>query len=121
MASFYGNRTLRERITEAERKQCRSTRNEEKSRDVPDSSEHEAKKPKKVDERGAKFDSQGVHKETGLNLCDCMRVSCDGCFFLCLKCSSPKCGHKCRGNRRWIYEKMEVEGTSFSMQSPYKK
>ncbi|CAL1286377.1 unnamed protein product [Larinioides sclopetarius] len=44
MSSSYGNMTLRERITEVERKQRRSSRNEERSQDSIDSNDQDGKK-----------------------------------------------------------------------------
>lgn len=48
---------------------------------------------------------------TGKNICDCLQEECVGCHFPCPKCRSPKCGAECRNNRKWYYEKVEVEGT----------
>ena len=42
------------------------------------------------------FDSKGKKK---IDLCDCIRVGCPGCFFPCKKCSSNKCGPICRNSR----------------------
>ncbi|CAL1286376.1 unnamed protein product [Larinioides sclopetarius] len=109
MSSSYGNMTLRERITEVERKQRRSSRNEERSQDSIDSNDQDGKKTKKIDRRGAKYDSQGIHRETQKDLCDCLIDDCPGCFMPCPKCSSNKCGHECRRNRRWVYEMVEIE------------
>ena len=36
--------------------------------------------------------------------CDCLDETCDGCYFSCRKCNSPKCGHTCRRGRQWNYE-----------------
>lgn len=44
--------------------------------------------------------------------CDCNDEECVGCFWPCDKCSSEKCGHKCRVNRQWKYEKWERQGRS---------
>ncbi|GIY42477.1 ARF7EP_C domain-containing protein [Caerostris darwini] len=55
----------------------------------------------------SKFDVKGIHRETGLDLCDCLYTDCPGCFMPCPKCSSWKCGHECRQHRRWVYEKIE--------------
>ncbi|GBN12770.1 hypothetical protein AVEN_237647-1 [Araneus ventricosus] len=121
MASSYGNMTLRERVTEVDRKQRRRNRNEERSEDGFESPDQESKKPKKKDGRGSKYDSQGIHKASKQDLCDCMIVDCPGCFMPCKKCSSTKCGHECRRNRRWVYENIQIEGTSINIQNQFKK
>lgn len=48
---------------------------------------------------------------TGKNICDCLQEECVGCHFPCPKCRSPKCGAECRNNRKWYYDRVEVEGT----------
>ncbi|KAF2345872.1 ARF7 effector protein C-terminal [Trinorchestia longiramus] len=45
------------------------------------------------------------------DVCDCLRSDCPGCHFPCPKCRSLKCGSECRINRKWFYERMDVEGT----------
>ncbi|CAL1270771.1 unnamed protein product [Larinioides sclopetarius] len=108
MATSYGNMTLRERVTEVDRKQRRSNRNEERSEDGFESPEET--KPKRRDRRGGtKYDSQGIHKASHQDLCDCLTRDCPGCFMPCKKCSSNKCGHECRKNRRWEYENIQIE------------
>lgn len=32
------------------------------------------------------------------------------------QCKSTKCGNKCRVNRNWHYEKVEIEGLSKSLE-----
>ncbi|XP_013780328.1 ARL14 effector protein-like [Limulus polyphemus] len=56
-------------------------------------------------------DERGTYVSLGKNLCDCLEETCPGCHYPCPKCKSPKCGHECRQNRKWIYEQLEIEGT----------
>jgi hypothetical protein len=49
---------------------------------------------------------------TNQDLCDCLRTDCTGCHFPCPQCKSLKCGHKCRVNRQWYYERIEIEGSN---------
>ncbi|XP_077292327.1 ARL14 effector protein [Arctopsyche grandis] len=56
------------------------------------------------------YDNKGLI--AGKDICDCTDPSCPGCHFPCPKCSSTKCGPDCRVNRKWPYEKVEVEGTA---------
>ncbi|XP_068221143.1 uncharacterized protein [Palaemon carinicauda] len=51
---------------------------------------------------------------SGKDLCDCLQGDCPGCHYPCPKCSSKKCGSECRQNRKWYYEKVEVEGTKLN-------
>ncbi|XP_069978153.1 uncharacterized protein [Penaeus vannamei] len=58
---------------------------------------------------------------SGKDLCDCLQPSCPGCHYPCSKCNSGKCGSECRINRKWFYEKVEVEGTQISWMNEYIK
>ncbi|XP_047476733.1 uncharacterized protein LOC125030619 isoform X2 [Penaeus chinensis] len=58
---------------------------------------------------------------SGKDLCDCLQPSCPGCHYPCPKCNSSKCGNECRINRKWFYEKVEVEGTQISWTNEYVK
>lgn len=55
------------------------------------------------------FNEKGVHIQSGIDSCDCLREGCQGCHFPCSKCKSTKCGHECRQNRKWQYESIEFE------------
>lgn len=74
-----------------------------------------------VDGRGTKYTSQGILKENGMDLCDCLDVDCCGCFMPCPRCSSNKCGHECRQSRRWMYDGYEIEGTKTVITNPFTK
>ncbi|XP_076168868.1 ARL14 effector protein [Ptiloglossa arizonensis] len=71
--------------------------------------------------RHALYDENGLHIETGDDLCDCLNLSCAGCHFPCSKCSSTKCAHECRSNRKWTYESIENEGCDIVIKNPLLK
>lgn len=52
------------------------------------------------------------------DICDCLDLSCPGCFFKCPKCKSTKCGTHCREKRRWIYEHVVYDGTCDAKVNP---
>ena len=52
------------------------------------------------------FDENGTHRESGKNVCDCLKDGCPGCFFPCKSCGSVKCGRKCRSLRKWFYTRV---------------
>lgn len=54
--------------------------------------------------------------ESKQDICDCLRRGCPGCHFPCKQCKSTKCGNKCRCNRVWYYEKIEIEGLSKTLE-----
>lgn len=54
----------------------------------------------------------------GLNLCDCLELTCPGCHFACVKCGSEKCGSECRARRKWVYDHVEIEGTDYKIKNP---
>ncbi|XP_059615223.1 ARL14 effector protein-like [Phlebotomus argentipes] len=56
--------------------------------------------------------------ENGQDLCDCLRLTCCGCFFSCPKCGSPKCGPKCRIMRKWMFESVVFDGADESLRNP---
>ncbi|XP_049879400.1 ARL14 effector protein [Pectinophora gossypiella] len=66
------------------------------------------------------YDERGLITATGKDLCDCLEEACPGCHFPCPKCSSPKCGHECRTNRKWMYDRIEIEGNDFVVKNDYK-
>ncbi|XP_076481671.1 uncharacterized protein LOC117161132 isoform X2 [Bombus vancouverensis nearcticus] len=43
------------------------------------------------------------------------------CHLPCVKCSSPKCSHECRNNRKWTYESIENEGSDIIIKNPLLK
>ncbi|KFV43175.1 ARL14 effector protein-like, partial [Tyto alba] len=56
-----------------------------------------------------KYDKHGRLLSNYTDLCDCLDVNCQGCFYPCPKCSSRKCGPECRCNRKWVYDAIETE------------
>ncbi|CAH0405299.1 unnamed protein product [Chilo suppressalis] len=67
------------------------------------------------------YNERGQIAVTGKDLCDCLDERCPGCHFPCLRCNSTKCGHECRVNRKWMYEKIEIEGNDFVIKNEYKR
>ncbi|XP_050523218.1 ARL14 effector protein-like [Daktulosphaira vitifoliae] len=51
------------------------------------------------------YNMNGLLLESKKDLCDCNVITCPGCFYPCENCSATKCGHQCRVNREWRYEK----------------
>ncbi len=64
------------------------------------------------------YDDKGLLIDSGKDICDCLRKNCPGCHFPCKHCKSTKCGNKCRCNRTWYYEKIEIEGLSKQLEMP---
>ncbi|CAH1796876.1 unnamed protein product, partial [Owenia fusiformis] len=60
------------------------------------------------------YDENGLLLNDSRDLCDCLDTACPGCHFPCSKCDSEKCGGECRCNRKYVYEKVEVEGSNLS-------
>ncbi|XP_074651195.1 ARL14 effector protein-like [Tubulanus polymorphus] len=83
----------------------------------PESSAREMRKmnrriyKKETSKRNQMYNENGLLVEDGIDLCDCLDISCPGCHFPCPKCQSEKCGVECRCNRKYVYERVEVEGT----------
>ncbi|CAM9411163.1 ARL14 effector protein-like [Lethenteron reissneri] len=56
------------------------------------------------------YDEAGRLISVGIDLCDCLDEDCPGCFYSCSQCSSSKCGLQCRVHRKWLYDRIDVEG-----------
>ncbi|XP_044743310.1 ARL14 effector protein [Chrysoperla carnea] len=65
------------------------------------------------------YDERGIHIRTKLDLCDCLKERCTGCFFPCPKCRSPKCGNDCRCLRKYMYDCIEYDGSEQKIRNPY--
>ncbi|GFU44768.1 ARL14 effector protein [Trichonephila clavipes] len=76
---------------------------------------------KKRSKYPCKYDSKGIHIASGMDLCDCLEVECEGCYTPCPNCSSEKCGTECRQNRRWEYEAYKIEGSDIVVTNPTMK
>lgn len=91
----------------------------------PEHSEREKRKLHRRIYQGYKkhsvYNDKGIYIKTGDDLCDCLNLNCAGCHFPCPKCSSTKCGHECRNNRRWTYESIENEGSDMIIRNPMVK
>ena len=83
-----------------------------------------AQELKKKTECNPVYDSNGIHIESRLDLCDCMSLRCKGCFFMpCPNCDGNKCGPVCRERRSFIYEAIyqeKPEGQQLVIQNPLK-
>ncbi|MFH4977075.1 hypothetical protein AB6A40_003784 [Gnathostoma spinigerum] len=44
-----------------------------------------------------------------IQLCDCLRVDCHGCFLPCTACGSRMCGKFCRKNREFTVESIRFD------------
>ncbi|KAK2588481.1 hypothetical protein KPH14_004464 [Odynerus spinipes] len=71
--------------------------------------------------RYAVYNDEGIYVQTGGDLCDCLNLDCAGCHLPCSKCSSSKCGHECRNNRKWTYDSIENEGSNVVTKNPLSK
>lgn len=98
----------------------------------PKTSERMRRKKKKVQYFHSSGRGRGAHPSafhgpdgslvsSGKDLCDCLIGDCPGCHFPCIKCGSGKCGKECRINRKWYYDKVEVEGSTLSWNNEYIK
>lgn len=75
-----------------------------------------AKPAKKVS--NSMYDEQGRIRLTKEDVCDCFETSCSGCHFPCPTCGSPKCGVRCRVNRKYAFESIEHDGKNLSKTNP---
>lgn len=70
---------------------------------------------------GALYDEFGVHIASGIDLCDCLYLNCQGCFFPCPKCWNTKCGLECRVNRKFMYDQIDLNGSEQVVRNPLLK
>ncbi|KAM9329618.1 ARL14 effector protein-like [Gastrophryne carolinensis] len=66
-----------------------------------------------------KYDKHGKLLCNNRDLCDCLEESCQGCFYPCPKCGSNKCGHECRCNRKWVYDRIQTETGDIISKLPF--
>lgn len=64
------------------------------------------------------FDELGRLRMTREDACDCFELDCPGCHFPCEACQSPKCGVRCRMNRKWAFEVIEHDGKDVVKTNP---
>lgn len=91
----------------------------------PEHSEREKRKLHRRLYQGHKrhsiYNDEGIYLPTGDDLCDCLNSDCAGCHFPCPKCTSTKCGHECRNNRKWSYDSIENEGSNVVTKNRWSK
>lgn len=51
-------------------------------------------------------------REERVEHCDCLFRDCSGCHYPCPKCSSTKCGARCKRKRRVLIDCVVVEGAT---------
>lgn len=74
-----------------------------------------------IDKQGRPYDSKGIFRPTGEDLCDCLDTKCPGCHFPCPSCGSNKCGATCRCSRKWMYEQIEYDAKDCCIYNKYAK
>lgn len=67
------------------------------------------------------YDSKGIFRQTGEDLCDCLDAECPGCHFPCPNCNGHKCGSTCRCMRKWGYEQIEHDAKDLVIYNNYNK
>ncbi|KAH8373026.1 hypothetical protein KR009_010526 [Drosophila setifemur] len=65
------------------------------------------------------YDEYGYIRMNGLDICDCMNVECEGCWYECRSCGSTRCGPQCRSNRKFFYEGIDYDGKDLSITNTY--
>ncbi|CAD5218740.1 unnamed protein product [Bursaphelenchus okinawaensis] len=96
---FLNIRTTRSQRRSSQRTDESVTPSPQKERKVR---QKPGRKPKPT---GYTYDQQGrlLYRGTIIgDQCDCLRDECEGCFFPCKSCLSPKCGPICRSQRTCI-------------------
>lgn len=71
--------------------------------------------------RSTMYNEKGEFRKRNMktqDLCDCLSLSCAGCFLPCKKCRSTKCGVVCRCNRKWVIEEIECDGKDLIIKNP---
>ncbi|XP_071448283.1 uncharacterized protein [Hetaerina americana] len=107
---------LNERIANAMKKLTQNSNMKFMENFDPETSNREKRKLSRKFNAGGKkqttdYDDKGCLTACGKDICDCMEPECPGCHFPCYRCQSPKCGHECRVNRKYVYECIDIEGT----------